>query len=225
MSLLPRSQAEFQSKAYWEGFFQKRKSAFEWYGEYLDLCHVLHKYIKQQNRVLVVGCGNSKLSEDLYDVGCTNLENIDISETVIKQMKAKNHTKRPLMKFLVMDVKSLSYESGSFDCVLDKGTLDAIFTDNSKETVSKVQLMFGEVTRVLKTGGRYICVSLAQEHILELLVRSFSEGWVVRVHKVEQEHGDQCHGGGMGSHLPVFIFVMTKMIAVPGRPPVKVGTP
>lgn len=39
------------------------------YGEYPELCGHLHKYIKAQDPVLVVGCGNSKLSADLYDVG------------------------------------------------------------------------------------------------------------------------------------------------------------
>jgi hypothetical protein len=33
------------------------------------LCGILHKYIKAQEKVLVVGCGNSTLSEDLFDVG------------------------------------------------------------------------------------------------------------------------------------------------------------
>lgn len=39
------------------------------YGEYPELCGHLHKYIKPKDEVLNVGCGNSKLSMDLYDVG------------------------------------------------------------------------------------------------------------------------------------------------------------
>lgn len=39
------------------------------YGEYPELCGHLHKYIKPKDDVLNVGCGNSKLSMDLYDVG------------------------------------------------------------------------------------------------------------------------------------------------------------
>ena len=219
MSLLPKSRTDFQSKSYWEKFFRSRKEAFEWYGEYLDHCHVLHKYMKPQNRVLVVGCGNSKLSEDLYDVGCTNLENIDISDTVIRQMIAKNHLKRPKMKFVVMNATALTFESSSFDCVLDKGTLDAIFTDDSTETLSKVQQMLDEVTRVLRNGGRYMCISLLQEHILNEVLEYFSEGWVVRIHRVEQTSERKA---GVGSHLPVFICIFTKMVSLPGRPLMKV---
>lgn len=35
--------------------------------------------------------------------------------------------------------------------------------------------MFSEIDRVLKTGGRYLCVSLAQDHILDKLLNSFKE--------------------------------------------------
>lgn len=52
MNLLPKSSREFGSVDYWERFFQQRgKRAFEWYGSYLELCGVLHKYIKPREKV------------------------------------------------------------------------------------------------------------------------------------------------------------------------------
>lgn len=39
------------------------------YGEYPELCGQIHKYVRIKDNVLIVGCGNSKLSADLYDVG------------------------------------------------------------------------------------------------------------------------------------------------------------
>ena len=70
MNLLPRNHQEFQQKEYWDTFFKKRgKRAFEWYGEYHELCGILHKYIKPGDAVLQVGCGNSTLAADLHDVG------------------------------------------------------------------------------------------------------------------------------------------------------------
>lgn len=39
------------------------------YGEYPELCGQLHKYIKPKDEILMVGCGNSKLSTDMYDLG------------------------------------------------------------------------------------------------------------------------------------------------------------
>lgn len=43
------------------------------YGEYENLCDILHKYIKISDKVLMIGCGNSKLSENMYDVGIKKL--------------------------------------------------------------------------------------------------------------------------------------------------------
>lgn len=56
MNLLPKSSKEFGSVDYWEKFFQQRgKKAFEWYGTYLELCGVLHKYIKPREKVSAPG--------------------------------------------------------------------------------------------------------------------------------------------------------------------------
>ena len=36
--------------------------------------------------VLVAGCGNSELSEQIYDAGFTKITNVDISKAVIEQV-------------------------------------------------------------------------------------------------------------------------------------------
>ena len=72
----------------------------------------------------------------------------------------------------------------------------------------------------MKVGGRYLCVSLAQDHVLECLMGNFKEGWLVRVHVVAIEISKEV---GFGGELPVFVFVMTKMAAIPGKPAVKVS--
>ena len=54
--------------------------------------------------MLVVGCGNSQLSADMYDVGYRTITNIDISDSVIRQMTDKNAEQRPDMKFIKMDI-------------------------------------------------------------------------------------------------------------------------
>ena len=60
MSLLPKNHQEFRQKEYWDSFFKKRGSkAFEWYGEYSELCGILHKYLKNSDHILTIGCGNS----------------------------------------------------------------------------------------------------------------------------------------------------------------------
>ena len=67
MNLLPKHGADFQKADYWREFFSKRKDPFEWYGTYWDLAHLFQKYVKTTDQILMVGCGNSELSEELYD--------------------------------------------------------------------------------------------------------------------------------------------------------------
>ncbi|XP_010870295.2 eEF1A lysine and N-terminal methyltransferase [Esox lucius] len=205
MSLLPRTAEEFSSAEYWERFFKKRgEKAFEWYGDYNKLCGVLHKYIKPRDKVLVVGCGNSELSEQLFDVGYRNLTNIDISETVINHMNQKNAKQRPDLTFQTVDATQMPYEDGSFQAALDKGTLDAMA---SQEEGALAGRMLMEVGRVLGVGGRYVCVTLAQESVIKLAVEHFVQvGWAVRLHCLgdPESHEDSSFA------LPVFVLVCTK---------------
>ena len=68
--VLPENLEEFRSVEYWDAFFRARKSkAFEWYGEWQQLRHLLRPLCTLTTRVLVVGCGNSELSADMC-AGC-----------------------------------------------------------------------------------------------------------------------------------------------------------
>ena len=67
----------------------------------------------------------------------------------------------------------MEFSDAEFGAVLDKGTLDALMTSAEEEVVSRIDSMFAEIGRVLKVGGRYICISLAQEHILDKVLDYF----------------------------------------------------
>lgn len=76
----------------------------------------------------------------------------------------------------------MEFADGEFSVVLDKGTLDAVFTDESDATITTVECMFSEIDRVLPIGGRYICVSLAQNHIVKKVIQDFSNKYVTSVY-------------------------------------------
>lgn len=170
--------------------------------------------MKKGDSILIPGCGNSTLSADLYDVGFSNITNIDVSEVAIKQMKSIN-AKRTSMKFLLMDALHMSFENEEFNVVLDKGTLDALMPDDSDETVQRIDMYFAEIKRVLRLGGRFICITLLQSHILKKLLNSFCDRtWMVRVvrcHETEEKNAMD----GDGSTLPVFVVVATKFKELP----------
>ncbi|XP_053100618.1 eEF1A lysine and N-terminal methyltransferase isoform X2 [Hemicordylus capensis] len=215
LKLLPRHTRDFASAAYWERFFRERgERAFEWYGEWQKLRTPLERYLRPRDSILVVGCGNSELSEQLYDEGYQDIVNVDISEVVVKQMQERSACLRPKMSYLVMDVLQMEFPDERFQVVLDKGTLDALLTDEEEATLDRVQKMFAEIGRVLQFGGRYLCVSLAQAHVLKASMEYFSrEGWMVRIHQVSGNEGSTSEGQFA---LPIFVYVLTKIRHTPG---------
>ncbi|XP_071450712.1 eEF1A lysine and N-terminal methyltransferase homolog [Hetaerina americana] len=224
MNLLPQSHEEFRDKEYWDSFFKKRGTkAFEWYGEYAELSGILHKYIKPKDEILVIGCGNSTLSADLYDVGYRKITNIDVSEVAIKKMSEINKDTRPEMTFQSMDATNTSFANDKFSCVLDKGTLDALMPDDGEENQKQIFKLFNEIGRLLRVGGRYVVVSLLQSHVLTIILNHFPKiGWMLRVvHCVDAtDHNQTYEGSSGGSRLPVFVVICTKMLGMIGKPAV-----
>ncbi|XP_026542706.1 methyltransferase-like protein 13 [Notechis scutatus] len=215
LRLLPRDARDFASSEYWDRFFRKRgERAFEWYGEWSGLGPTLGRYLRLRDSILVVGCGNSELSEQLYDEGYHDIISVDINERVVKQMQERSTQLRPKMTYMVMDVLQMDFPDDHFQVVFDKGTLDALLTDGEETTLKRAERMFAEISRVLQFGGRYLCVSLAQTHVLKAAVEYFSQkGWMVRVHQVP---GQKTGTSEQEFALPVFVYVMTKIKPVPG---------
>ncbi|KAF7270052.1 hypothetical protein GWI33_016957 [Rhynchophorus ferrugineus] len=194
MNLLPKSKEEFSQQEYWNLFFKKRgNEAFEWYGEYPELSGYLHKYLKKQDDILITGCGNSTLGKDLYDMGCSKVTNIDISKVVIKQMLSQQDKDRPGLQYLQMDALQTTFANDQFSAVIDK-----------------------EIQRLLRLGGRYICISLLQEHILHKILDYFpSNGWMLRIVRCFEPEIKSIENGE--NSLPVFMIICTKFTALPRK--------
>ncbi|XP_025829266.1 methyltransferase-like protein 13 isoform X2 [Agrilus planipennis] len=210
MNLLPKTEDKFASKEYWDTFFKKRgASAFEWYGEYTELSKHLHKYIKISERILVLGCGNSSLSSDLFDVGYRNIISIDISEIVIHQMKKLHSLIRPSLKFIHMDALNMTFEEGEFSVAIDKGTLDALIPKESADVIEKATKYFKQIDKAIKFGGRYICISLLQSHVLRTILDYFpSKSWMLRIIRCFEAEKKAAESGQ--KVFPVFIVICTK---------------
>jgi 2-polyprenyl-3-methyl-5-hydroxy-6-metoxy-1,4-benzoquinol methylase len=130
---------QFQDRAFWDNFFKERGAeAFEWYGTFRELRPFLAKAIPErtgrESQVLVVGCGNSDFSTQLYlEGGYHRVVNVDFSAPVIAEMESKTASLCPEMRWEVQDVTALTLEEQAVDVVLDKGTLDAIFSTPESE--------------------------------------------------------------------------------------------
>ncbi|XP_051121890.1 uncharacterized protein LOC127245183 [Andrographis paniculata] len=185
---------DFTVKESWDRFYTLRgvDDPYEWYAEWPELQAPLTQHLSSQSEegsspaasILVPGCGNSRLSEHLYDAGFRNITNVDFSKVVIMDMLRRNVRERPQMKWRVMDMSSMPLESGSFDAVIDKGGLDASMEPKHGPILGYKYL--SEVKRVLKTGGKYICLTLGEPHILDILFPKFRFGWKMSIYSIAQ---------------------------------------
>ncbi|KAH8062786.1 methyltransferase [Aureococcus anophagefferens] len=148
----------------------------------------------------MAGCGNSRLSEDMFEDGYANLSNIDISRVargrrsrrdapprdarapqVIDQMSEK-YKDKPALSFQQMNVCSLEFPDESFDAVIAKGVMDAILCGEG--STANVAKMCMEVSRVLKPNGIFFVVSYGVPDNRMQYLENEDYSWVVTTHTV-----------------------------------------
>jgi len=68
----------------------------------------------------------------------------------------------------------MQFASGSFDVIVDKGGLDALMGEDTEGSQDAGDKLLAEVQRLLitKEDGLYLCVTLAQRHVLSKTLRS-----------------------------------------------------
>ncbi|MED6119283.1 hypothetical protein PIB30_010526 [Stylosanthes scabra] len=143
---------------YWDARYVQEGGSFDWYQRYSALRPFVRTYIPPPNSsILMVGCGNAVMSEDMVKDGYESITNIDISSVAIQMMRTK-YDHIPQLKYMQMDVRDMSFfPDESFDGVIDKGTLDSLMC-GTDAPISAAQ-MLAEVCRVLKPGGTYMLIT------------------------------------------------------------------
>lgn len=115
-----------------------------------------------------------------------------------------------------MDALNMSFNNGEFSVVLDKGTLDALMPNDEENTIENVIQYFNEIKKVLKSGGRYICISLLQEHILRFILKYFPSNDFIfralRCFEIEQKAVEKGE-----NTMPVFMVICTKFNKLPRK--------
>ncbi|XP_077218615.1 S-adenosyl-L-methionine-dependent methyltransferases superfamily protein isoform X1 [Tasmannia lanceolata] len=165
--------------SYWDRRYSQDEGPFDWYQKYPALAPLFHLYMHRHHRILMVGCGNSELGEDMINDGYQDVVNIDISSVVIEAMQ-KKYRDRPELKYIKMDVRDMSsFESGSFDTVIDKGTLDSLMCGHNAQ--QNARMMLEEVGRVLKSTGVYILITYGALNFRLPLLRETCL-WTIKLH-------------------------------------------
>lgn len=150
---------EYGKSDYWDERYKSNDTTFDWFVAFEPLRDVLQSLAKPDYKILVIGCGNSRLSPQLYESGYQNVVNIDISEVVINQMRAR-YKELDRMEWLKMDVMKLEFPDNHFDLVIDKGTVDSLLCGGN--SFHNVYMMNKNVSRVMKRGARYVVITYGQ---------------------------------------------------------------
>ncbi|KAF8889315.1 S-adenosyl-L-methionine-dependent methyltransferase [Infundibulicybe gibba] len=173
MSILPHKNEEYSTKDYWNQRYtqESEEGAFDWFKSYADIAPIIRELIpNKSSRVLMLGCGNSKLSEEMWDDGYKSITNIDYSAVVIEKMRQRHEVARPGLEWREMDVRDLRFDDGSFDVAIDKGTMDAMMTTKGdvwnppQQVVEDCSKEVDETIRVLRQGGIFIYLTFGQPH-------------------------------------------------------------
>jgi SAM-dependent methyltransferase len=124
-------------------------------------------------KILHIGCGDSQFPHEMHAAGFTETLHTDFDEGVIDQQRRRSAS----LRWAVLNACDMSScDAASYDAVVDKGCLDiflpillgAATTEAEEERMlADAGLMLREVFRVLRPGGKYICISL---HVHSALV-------------------------------------------------------
>ncbi|KAI4339078.1 hypothetical protein MLD38_024059 [Melastoma candidum] len=166
--------------AYWDARYvaEAEMGHFDWYQRYSALRPFGRCYVPDfSSPILVVGCGNALMSEDMVEDGYQDIMNIDISCVAVHIMSRK-YEGIPHLKYMRMDVRDMGFFSDrSFDCFLDKGTLDSLMCGTDAPASASQTL--GEVSRILKAGGVYMLITYGDPSVRMPHLNRPEYGWQV----------------------------------------------
>ncbi|XP_067883903.1 citrate synthase-lysine N-methyltransferase CSKMT, mitochondrial [Heterodontus francisci] len=164
-----------EKRTTWDRFYQETPTQpfrhFDWFLGYPSLHGILVQLLHDADgegprKVLDLGCGTSELGPRMYSE-CSfplHVYCIDFSPVAIALMQAQFSPLPPpghpasQLHFLQADATDLSsFQPGTFDLVLDKGTLDALLRTKDRGMAAGRALV--ESLRVMRAGGSMLQVS------------------------------------------------------------------
>merc|ERR1711907_218059 len=149
-----RGMASFKDgKQFWDSQYAGDKSDFDWYQQYSHL-EVLLQAVSNDSTVLITGAGTSTVGPSLAARGVATVHNIEQCQAAVSAMQERHGN---ACKWSCQDVTAMAEPNDTYDFVFDKACLDAILCQEGGTRLS--QLYLKQVQRVLKPGGKFICVS------------------------------------------------------------------
>eukprot|EP00850_Spirogloea_muscicola_P017259 SM000146S00979 [mRNA] locus=s146:231724:234146:+ [translate_table: standard] len=186
-SVTPACNEDYLKTDYWDARFTLEEG-YEWFKGYGAFRDILWQHLRPSDRVLILGCGNSSLSEDLYRDGITQLTSTDLSSVVVNRMRERCRSNGcEGISWQVADMTDLrDFGADAFDAVIEKGAMDVLFVDNespwdpSERVRARVHAMLSEVDRVLGSSGVFLSITFGQPHFRGPLFETDPFTWALR---------------------------------------------
>ncbi|KAK2961406.1 putative protein kinase domain protein [Blattamonas nauphoetae] len=178
--------AQYGKLEYWNERYTHDRQAFEWFQRYSALKPHIEAVIPKESKILYIGCGTSRLAEDMVDDGYQDIKCTDGSNVAIQIVQKRAEGKTGL-SFECQNVLDLvDSEEGQFDAVIDKGCMDAILCGDG--SYANVQRMLQGISRVLKAGGVFFEVSYGTQQNRSPYLQSTDLGWEVTTNTIPKPH-------------------------------------
>ena len=169
------SDSNFGRREYWNEVYEnsENEEAFSWYSSWTELEPFVRELVPSFSHVLIPGMGNDGAVVDMYDAGYRNITAFDYAEAGVEcaqtllgseRIRECANIHRSGVGLLVADARNLQFDDNSFDAVLDKGTLDAIYLSGGRnKTLAAHHLAaaVSELGRVVVENGVVISVTAA----------------------------------------------------------------
>lgn len=172
----------YANPRYWDDYYNKttEEERFDWYGSWdsavepmtfnpkgtkdaqkaSTIGDIMRPYFSKDANILMLGCGNSDMSEKMYKDGYESITNVDISESLLDKLRTRLGAAMPRMRWQFANASALAFDTGAFDATIDKGTFDAI--EQNKGLLSAAA---AEAYRTLKPGGYFLSVTFNDDQI------------------------------------------------------------
>ena len=127
----------------------------------------VHQQEEARREILLLGCGNSKMGEDMIRAGWAGpIIQVDVSQRVVNTMaeRCSQYVSDGLMSIVHDDATSLTaFEDGTIHACIDKGLIDALFCATRPD---QIQDVIKNVNRILVPGGVFCFFSFSRPEFL-----------------------------------------------------------
>ena len=189
-----------QDQGFWDEWFQQvccdaNHRSFEWYTSPEEVIRVASHHLhlgdtttdEKQRRMIHPGSGTSRVPLSISESypECRHVV-VEVSPKAIHEMK-EHHDKEFLSRiptlqscpvdYILADLlqpSPLDLAQESFDAWIDKGFVDAVFSEkNHDKNRKQADYLFREAHRLLAEQGIVLIVTLAEQHSLDLILENW----------------------------------------------------